>query len=140
MAKQVVTESHAFDHVSITLSYDFDPALVGKKEREEVVVFGRGNNKIIKYWIRVADNIPNAHLIKKLSQHERLAIKRQAKALKKQEIAHKLHCEKRERMARYREMIEKTGQIVPSHEDRLSAVKLQKISNRAQNKSLCKVS
>ncbi len=139
MAKQVVTESHAFDHVSITLSYDFDPALIGKKEREEVIVIQSGNRKTVKYWINVADNVPNAHLIKKLSQHERLAIKRQAKALKKQEIAHKLHCEKRERMERYSRMIELGDEIIPSDSDYESARKLQDISLRAQNKKLCKL-
>lgn len=142
MAKQVVTESHAFQHVKITLSYDFDPDLIGKKEREEVVK-NNGNNKIIKYWISVPEHVPNTDSMKVLSQRERLQIKRKAKALRKRKIFNDLRAEKLERMNRYAEMVKRgelfEGTLIPTMKDRESARKLQNMCKRAQNKQLCKI-
>lgn len=137
MAKQVVTEVRNGDSVKITLSYEFEPALIGKKERQEVVV---GN--ITKYWVYVPEEIEPVYQTWEDKQ-EVIAKRRQIKAEKKQKVLSKLQEEKNERIARYAKMAQLgelfTGKLVPTDEDLESARKLQSISVRAQNKKLCKL-
>lgn len=115
--------------VKITLSYDFDPDLVGKKEREEVVI---GN--ITKYWVSVPD-ICTAPI----TPNDFQAQKKVAKTKAKKDLYRKLCEEKSERIARYAKMVANWQEIVPTNEDRISAAQILKLSQRAQKKKVCKI-
>lgn len=137
MAKQVVTETRNNGNVKVSISYAFDKDLIGKKEREEVVV---GN--ITKYWVYVPEEVEPVYQTWEDKQNI-IAKRRQIKAEKKQKVWSKLQEEKNERIARYAKMAQLgelfTGKLVPTDEDLESARKLQSISARAQNKKLCKL-
>lgn len=137
MAKQVVIETRSNSNVDIKTSYVFDKDLIGKKEREEVVV---GN--ITKYWVYVPEEIEPVYQTWEDKQ-EVIAKRRQIKAEKKQKVWSKLQEEKNERIARYAKMAQLgelfTGELVPTDEDLESARKLQSVSLRAQNKQMCKL-
>ena len=109
--KQVVIETLRGQDVEVKTSYEFDADLVGKKEREEVVI---GN--VTKYWINVPDPT-----VKPISYKNR-----------KKEISRKFHliAAKRERLRRYAEMIAAGGEIVPSDEDVQKASELAHLVNR----------
>lgn len=137
MAKQVVIETRSNSNVDIKTSYVFDKDLIGKKEREEVVV---GN--ITKYWVYVPEEVEPVYQTWEDKQ-EIIAKRRQIKAEKKQKVWSKLQEEKNERIKRYAQMAKLgelfTGELVPTDKDLESARKLQNASKRAQNKQMCKL-
>ena len=137
MAKQVVIETRSNSNVDIKTSYVFDKDLIGKKEREEVVL---GN--ITKYWVYVPEEIEGIEQTWKDKQ-DIIANRRKIKAEKKQEIWIKLQEEKEARIKRYAEMAQLgelfTGKLQPTDKDLESARKLQNASKRAQNKQLSKI-
>jgi len=137
MAKQVVIETRSNSNVDIKTSYVFDKDLIGKKEREEVVL---GN--ITKYWVYVPEEIQGVEQSWKDKQ-DIITNRRKIKAEKKQEIWIKLQEEKEARIKRYAEMAQLgelfTGELQPTDEDLESARKLQSVSLRAQNKQMCKL-
>jgi hypothetical protein len=123
--------------VKIETSYVFDADLIGKKEREEVVI---GN--ITKYWVYVPEEIQGVYQTWEDKQ-DIITNRRKIKAEKKQEIWSKLQQEKNDRIERYAKMVLKgelfTGELQPTDEDLESARKLQSVSLRAQNKKMCKI-
>lgn len=119
--------------VKIETSYVFDADLIGKKEREEVTI---GN--VTKYWVYVPETIEGV-VQSYAEKKDVITARRKIKAEKKKATWNNLQEEKIARMDRYRAMIEKDGFITPDHKDIESAQKLQKLSNRAQNKKLCKL-
>lgn len=132
--KKVFRPAASGKPVDVSYHYNFDPDLVGKKEREEVVV---GN--ITKYWVRVPDTVVG--ITQSWSdKQEIIANRRKAKAANKKAAWDKLQDEKWARIARYAEMAKKgelfQGSLQPTPEDIASAVKLQKMSKRAQNKTV----
>jgi len=153
MAKQVVIETYSLSfyagvdengkkkfrprktpRIKIVYHYDFDPDLVGKKEREEVVVW-KGAKKTVKYWVRVPD-ICTTPVTPNNFQAQKLAAKEQAR----KDLWRKLCEEKKERIARYRSMAANWEEITFTNEDRISAEQILKLSKRAQKKKVCKLS
>lgn len=138
MAKQVVTETRINGSVKVELSYEFEPTLKGKKEREEVVC---GN--VTKYWVSVPDKVVGGVTQSWSDKQTIIANRRKIKANNKKAVWNKLQEEKRARIARYAEMAKKgelfQGSLQPTEQDIASAVKLQKMSKRAQNKTLGKI-
>ena len=148
MAKQVVIETRSknaprfigfdengkkmFRHnasngeVKIETSYIFDADLIGKKEREEVVL---GN--ITKYWVYVPEEIQGVEQSWKDKQ-DIIANRRKIKAEKKQQEWIGLQEEKNERIKRYAQMAELgelfEGSLQPTDEDIESERGLQSIS------------
>lgn len=135
--KKIFRTSLLDPDVKIETSYVFDADLIGKKEREEVVL---GN--ITKYWVYVPEEIQGVEQSWKDKQ-DIIANRRKIKAEKKSAIMSKLQEEKNERIKRYAQMAELgelfTGELVPTDKDLESARKLQNLSLRAQNKKLCKI-
>lgn len=123
--------------VKIETSYVFDADLIGKKEREEVVI---GN--ITKYWVYVPEEIQGVEQTW-FEKQNIISNRRKIKAEKKQKVWSKLQEEKNERIKRYAQMAELgelfTGELVPTDKDLESARKLQNVSKRAQNKQMCKL-
>jgi hypothetical protein len=129
MAKQVVVETRNGSSVNVSYHYNFDADLVGKKERQEVVV---GN--VTKYWVRVPGICTTP-----ITPNDFQAQKKVAKIKAKKDIYRQLCEEKAERIARYTKMVANWQEIVPTHEDRISAAKILKLSQRAQKKKVCKI-
>lgn len=130
MTKQVVIETRKNGSVNVSYHYNFDPDLVGKKEREEVVI---GN--ITKYWVKVADKCTNP-----ITPNNFQAQKKVAKVKAKKDLYRKLCEEKSERIARYAKMVANWQEIVPTSQDCISAAQILKLSQRAQKKKVCKLS
>lgn len=99
--KQVVTETHFDGNVDISLSYEFCPELIGKKERQEITTNENGV-KTVKYWVRVADDRP-------IIKTEKPIIQENKKYWAKQAKKEKLHKLKDERISRMRKLVEDAG-------------------------------
>lgn len=132
MAKQVVLEIHNSKSVTFNMSYEFDPELIGKKEREEIV-HQLGTIKTVKYWVRV----PN--LVSPITPEQFKKEKDQTKVLAKKAQWKKLSEEKLARMEKYAKMVKNWEEISFTDEDVKSASALQRMSLRAQKKSVCKL-
>ena len=134
MAKQVVTlnyshkaENGGWNSCDITTSLDFDDSLKGTKEYQDVVVYEDEKRKIVKHWVRVANDpvksvTVNEHkkFVKELKINKEIAQKRQ------------LHAIKRERMEKYAQQIKEFGEIRPTHEDTFYATQLQSMIGRSK--------
>lgn len=129
MAKQVVIETRKNGSVNVSYHYGFDPDLVGKKQREEVVI---GNTT--KYWVLVPDKCTTP-----ITPNDFQAQKKVAKIKAKKDLYRKLCEEKSERIARYAKMVANWQEIVPTSQDCISAAQILKLSQRAQKKKVCKI-
>lgn len=129
MAKQVVIETRKNGSVNVSYHYGFDPDLVGKKQREEVVI---GNTT--KYWVSVPDKCTTP-----ITPNDFQAQKKVAKIKAKKDLYRKLCEEKSERIARYAKMVANWQEIVPTSQDCISAAQILKLSQRAQKKKVCKI-
>lgn len=116
--KQVVVETRKNGNVDIATHYDFDPDLVGKKEREEVTI---GN--ITKYWVRVADDRPECEL-KIPTKKEIRAKKREADKNRAIEIRNQL-------LEKYRLSVELNGCVIVEDSDKQLASELCFLKNKA---------
>ena len=121
MLKQVVCEVVVDDRVEISIGYDFDADLIGKKEFEEVTI---GN--VTKYWVSVPERI-NSPVAREYVNA--------AAARWKEKKAKKffLIAQKKLRMLRYQEMIENGEEIIPTGEDINDALALAKMEGRKPN-------
>lgn len=118
MQKQVVTEVVCGDDVQISISYEFDNDLIGKKEWEEVV---KGN--VTKYWISVPKNMNNLQVKEWVNQAK-------VDWNKKRQAKFDLIAAKKLRMMRYAECAARGEEIVPTDKEISDALLLKEKENR----------
>lgn len=118
MQKQVVTEVVVGDDIQVTVSYEFDNDLKGKKQFEEVV-----NGNITKYWIYVPKNVDNLPVKEWVNQNK-------IDWDKKRREKFELIAAKKLRMMRYAECIARGEEIVPTDKEISDALLLKEKENR----------
>lgn len=118
MAKQLVIETLRGDNIDITISYPrmLPNSLMSKKEREEVKI---GNQTF--YWIQVPNLFP-VDEVKPIKVEKEALCTRNWKEAKIKHYA--LIKEKRERLLKYQQMIEKEEDVWGDETDLRSVVNL----------------